>query len=52
MNTLYPPVHIVRDVVARALAEDIGPLGDLTAALLPEDATGRAAFMAREVGQN
>src|SRR4051794_16018081 len=50
MNTLYPPFHAVRDVVARALAEDLGPLGDLTAALLPEDATGRAAFIAREEG--
>ena len=50
MNTLYPPLHAVRDVVARALAEDLGPLGDLTAALLPEEATGRAAFVAREEG--
>src|SRR4051794_36839444 len=50
MNTLYPPLHAVRDAVARALAEDLGPLGDLTAALLPEDATGRAAFVVRKEG--
>src|SRR3954469_16566566 len=50
MNTLYPPFHAVRDVVARALAEDLGPLGDLTAALLPEDAMGRASFVSRKEG--
>jgi nicotinate-nucleotide pyrophosphorylase (carboxylating) len=50
MSTLHPPMHAVRDAVSRALAEDLGPLGDLTAALLPEDATGRAAFVARKEG--
>ena len=50
MSTLDPPMHAVREIVARALAEDLGPLGDLTAALLPEDATGRAAFVARKEG--
>src|SRR5262249_35613051 len=49
-NPLYPPLQAVRDAVARALAEDIGPLGDLTAALLPEDATGRASFVSRSEG--
>ena len=49
-STLYPPLHLVRDIVSRALAEDIGPLGDLTAALLPEDAAGRAAFVSRKEG--
>src|SRR3954447_24701664 len=50
VNTLHPPLHAVRDTVARALAEDLGPLGDLTAALLPEDATGRASFVSRKEG--
>src|ERR1051325_5364546 len=49
-STLYPPQHLVRDIVGRALAEDIGPLGDLTAALLPEDAAGRATFVSRKEG--
>jgi len=40
----------VRDAVTRALAEDLLPLGDLTAALLPEGATARAAFVARQAG--
>ncbi len=30
------PPGVVRDAVARALAEDLGPLGDLTAALVPD----------------
>ncbi len=45
-----PPAADVRDAVARALAEDLGPLGDLTAALLPADATTVAAFVARAPG--
>jgi nicotinate-nucleotide pyrophosphorylase (carboxylating) len=45
-----PPREAVRDAVARALAEDLGPLGDLTAALLPEDAAGSAVFAARAPG--
>jgi len=40
----------VREVVARALAEDLGPLGDLTASLLPDGATARAEFVARGEG--
>lgn len=31
-----PPRHAVVDAVARALAEDLGPLGDISAALLPD----------------
>jgi nicotinate-nucleotide pyrophosphorylase (carboxylating) len=50
MNTVHPPLQAVRDVVARALAEDLGPLGDLTASLLPEGASGRAAFVSRNGG--
>ena len=47
---VHPPVHAVRDAVTRALAEDLTPLGDLSAALLPPDATARATFVSRERG--
>lgn len=47
---LHPPPTDVRDAVERALVEDLGPLGDLTAALVPQDATGSAAFVARVPG--
>jgi len=40
----------VRDAVARALAEDIGPLGDLTASLIPVDRHVVGAIVAREEG--
>lgn len=37
--TFDPPAGIVRDVVARALSEDLGTLGDLTSlAVVPIDA--------------
>ena len=45
-----PPVTAVREVVARALAEDLEPSGDLTSALLPGDATATARFVARTDG--
>ena len=38
VSTFDAPVDVIAEVVARALAEDLGPLGDLTAALLPVDA--------------
>lgn len=50
MSDAQPPLVAVRDAVQRALAEDLLPLGDLTASLLPEDATARAAFVARAPG--
>lgn len=50
MSVIGPPVHVVREVVARALAEDIGPLGDLTAALVPETATAAVCITARAAG--
>jgi len=50
MSVIGPPVHVVREAVARALAEDIGPLGDLTAALVPETATATVAIVARAAG--
>lgn len=31
-----PPRHVVVEAVARAIAEDLGPLGDISAALLPD----------------
>ena len=46
-----PPVTAVREAVARALAEDLGVLGDLTStALVDPDATGVAHFVARRPG--
>ncbi|MHB8465834.1 MAG: carboxylating nicotinate-nucleotide diphosphorylase [Acidimicrobiales bacterium] len=45
-----PPRAAVEEAVRRALAEDLLPLGDLTAALLPEDAAARVRFAAREGG--
>jgi nicotinate-nucleotide pyrophosphorylase (carboxylating) len=42
-----PPVVAVREAVGRALAEDILPLGDITAALVPDTATAQAAVVAR-----
>jgi len=46
---LHPPAHAVADAVARAIAEDLTPLGDLTAALLPA-VDGEARFVARAAG--
>jgi nicotinate-nucleotide pyrophosphorylase (carboxylating) len=46
----HPPIGAVREVVARALAEDLQPLGDLTAGLVPPTLKARAAFVAREHG--
>ncbi|HVM67810.1 MAG TPA: carboxylating nicotinate-nucleotide diphosphorylase [Acidimicrobiales bacterium] len=45
-----PPRAAVQEAVARALAEDLLPLGDLTAALLPPGAEARAVFNARVPG--
>jgi nicotinate-nucleotide pyrophosphorylase (carboxylating) len=45
-----PPVHVVRALVASALAEDIGPLGDLTASLVPADAVAAVDVVARADG--
>ena len=50
MSVIGPPVHVVREAVARALAEDIGPLGDLTAALVPATATATVSVVARAAG--
>jgi nicotinate-nucleotide pyrophosphorylase (carboxylating) len=45
-----PPSPAVAEVVARALAEDLGPLGDLTASLVPDDVVATAEFVARREG--
>ena len=47
---VHPPVHVVRAAVALALAEDLTPLGDLSAALLPAHAVARATFVSRQRG--
>ena len=48
--TVEPPVHAVRAAVAAALAEDLTPLGDLSASLLPAGATTTARFVPRQPG--
>jgi nicotinate-nucleotide pyrophosphorylase (carboxylating) len=40
----------VDEAVGRALAEDLGPDGDLTAALVPETATAHCVLRARQAG--
>ncbi len=50
MSRFDPPLTAVREAVARALAEDLGPLGDLTASLLPPDATAVADVVPRSAG--
>jgi nicotinate-nucleotide pyrophosphorylase (carboxylating) len=50
MALVDPYLHAVRDAVTRALAEDLAPLGDLTSALLPADATAVADFVPRADG--
>ncbi|MGI8795776.1 MAG: carboxylating nicotinate-nucleotide diphosphorylase [Acidimicrobiia bacterium] len=51
MTDLDPPMIVVRDVVERALEEDLGALGDLTSiAVVPENAPGTGRFVARAGG--
>ena len=50
MSDFDAPVDVTADVVARALAEDLGPLGDLTASLVPIDARATADVVARASG--
>lgn len=45
-----PPIHAVRAAVAAALAEDLTPLGDLSAALVPQDHGMAATFVPRVPG--
>lgn len=44
------PVAVTRDAVRRALAEDLGPLGDITAALVPVDTRATADVVSRAPG--
>lgn len=50
MARFDPPVTAVREVVGRALAEDLTPLGDLSSALLPPDVTAAAELVVRADG--
>ena len=45
-----PPRHFVVDAVSRAIADDVGPLGDLSAALLPPHDRAVADFVPRASG--
>lgn len=47
---LTPPVPVIREVVHRALMEDLLPIGDVTSSLLPPDLEARASFVARQEG--
>ncbi len=47
---VQPPIHAVRAAVSCALAEDLTPLGDLSAALVPGDVTVEASFVPRQAG--
>lgn len=45
-----PPRAAVMDAVARALAEDLGPLGDLSASLVPDRAARSVHLVSRAAG--
>lgn len=49
-SPLEPPAHAVADAVERALREDLEPLGDLSAALLPADLVADARLRSRDTG--
>ena len=46
----HPPLPAVKEAVTRALLEDLAPLGDMTAGLLPVDRQGAALFVSRDEG--
>ena len=50
MSAHDAPAHAVHELVAAALAEDLGPLGDLTASLVPADARADVDVVARADG--
>jgi nicotinate-nucleotide pyrophosphorylase (carboxylating) len=50
MSWIDPPLPAVREVVSRALSEDLGVLGDITAGLVPDDARVAAVLVARRPG--
>ncbi len=49
-GSVDPPAGAVREAVARALAEDLLPLGDITAAIVPADARCHGHLVARQDG--
>lgn len=46
----HPPLLAVKEAVTRALLEDLAPLGDMTASLLPVDVISSALVVSREDG--
>jgi nicotinate-nucleotide pyrophosphorylase (carboxylating) len=50
VHDAHPPMTAVREAVARALAEDLTPIGDLTSALLPPEHDAVACFVPRADG--
>jgi nicotinate-nucleotide pyrophosphorylase (carboxylating) len=50
MTAVHPPRTAVQEAVARALAEDLGPLGDLTASLISPSASAEGALVPRAGG--
>jgi len=50
LSDFDPPLAAIRPIVTLALAEDILPLGDLTASLLDRQKTGSAHFVTRRPG--
>jgi nicotinate-nucleotide pyrophosphorylase (carboxylating) len=51
IRDLDPPHHLVREVVERALVEDLGLLGDLTSiAVIDDETEGSGTFVARAEG--
>jgi nicotinate-nucleotide pyrophosphorylase (carboxylating) len=48
--TFDPPFAIVRTAVARALEEDLVPLGDITSSLLLDDTQAHGRFVTRAAG--
>ena len=46
----HPPLVAVREAVTRALLEDLAPLGDMTASLLPVDRQAAALLVSRDEG--
>jgi nicotinate-nucleotide pyrophosphorylase (carboxylating) len=50
MTDLDAPRHLIREAVARALAEDLGPLGDLTGALIAPETRASGVIASRADG--
>jgi nicotinate-nucleotide pyrophosphorylase (carboxylating) len=50
VHDAHPPITAVREAVARALTEDLTPIGDLTSALLPPELEATARFVPRADG--